>query len=118
MKEITRMLPCYAGPGIAPKMIEFSGFEIGSFFIHHGTAIHQQRFRGDWTVTHKGSGYSVQQSLPSKKRAIWLAKKLEPVCDWGFSGPDGARELSKHARNEINVLRADAMSGDCQGSMP
>jgi hypothetical protein len=71
-----------------------------------------------WTLSHARTGYAVQRHLPSDKRAEWLARKLMALKVWGFSDPQDVRKFDKDILAQITVLRADAMSGDCQGEIP
>lgn len=89
------------------------GESIGPFAIH----MTPESSDREWTVTHVATGYAIQQFLPSKPRAAWLATKLAEIDVWGFTDPQAARAISKDDMAAITVLRTDAMNGDCQGEI-
>lgn len=101
----------------------FTGFRIGPLFCHHAIsddeslllADHGQAEYGDWGITHLPSGASIQRAIPSHFRAIWLARQLLAIP--GMEG-DSVTQVRAAVADEmaaINVLRTDAVNGDCQG---
>ena len=123
---VTRDFPdgslAFANPTIEPRA--YTGFDVGPFFAHFATSDDgRQTCAGEadpgcWHVTHRASGFAVQKSLTTHARGIWLAKKLAEFGSWdGSTREEVLGALSDDDRAAINVLRADAVSGDCQGDM-
>ncbi len=123
---ITRMLPevpeSCERPEIGPH--PFTGFDVGPFFVHLDLADNEAMTVsgtddvGDWVVTHRESGFAVQKGIPTHWRAIWLAQQLLAKSSWsGATKGAVLATLSTSVVDEIRVLRADAMHGDCQGQI-
>lgn len=123
---ITRMLPevpeSCERPEVGPH--PFTGFDVGPFFVHLDLADNEAMTVsgtddvGDWVVTHRASGFAVQKGIPTPWRAIWLAQQLLAKSSWSGSSKDAVlATLNTSVVDEIRVLRADAMHGDCQGEI-
>ena len=123
---ITRMLPevpeSCERPEVGPH--PFTGFDVGPFFVHLDLADNEAMTVsgtddvGDWVVTHRASGFAVQKGIPTPWRAIWLAQQLLAKSSWSGSSKDAVlATLNTSVVDEIRVLRADAMHGDCQGQI-
>jgi len=91
---------------------EEEGVAVGPFALHR-----TPHFQRKWTVSHVATGCVVQEMLPTKKRALWLAKKLTALDVWDFTDPMAAKQIAPDVLGQITTLRADAMHGDCQGSL-
>ncbi|MNM94623.1 hypothetical protein D3C81_1070340 [compost metagenome] len=123
---ITRMLPevpeSCERPEVGPH--PFTGFDVGPFFVHldfsdnEAMTVSGTDDVGDWVVTHRESGFAVQKGIPTPWRAIWLAQKLFAKSSWSGRTKDAVlATLNPSVVDEIRVLRADAMRGDCQGQI-
>jgi len=104
---------------------EFTGFDVGPFFVHATLSDNEIAFLSDsiddcdtWHVTHLESGFAVQKMVPTHARAIWLAKALSTMaCFGGKSKAEVLADVTPELRAQIDVLRADAVNGDCQGTI-
>ena len=123
---VTRDFPAaalvFGNPTIEPRA--YTGFDVGPFFVHFATSDDaRQTCPGGadpdcWHVTHRASGFAAQKNLATHARAIWLAKKLAEFGSWdGSTREEVLAALSADDRAAISALRADALSGDCQGDM-
>lgn len=123
---VTRMFPlvraAHQNPNIEPTAV--TGFDVGPFFVHRGIDDAEGvRFtHADecdlWHVTHRASGFAAQKRIPTHARAIWLAQRLMSFGNWqGESRESVVAALTPEQVTQVQVLRADAVSGDCQGSM-
>lgn len=90
---------------------EVTGVAVGPLAVHRTPHC----ARGAWTVTHIATGCLAQEFLPSKKRALWLAKKLAAIDVWSFTDPNAVKQFAPDVLDQIRSLRVDAMHGDCQG---
>lgn len=126
ISAVTRDFPdgslAFVNPTIEPRA--YTGFDVGPFFVHSATSDDgRQTCAGGadpdcWHVTHRASGFAAQKNLTTHARGIWLAKKLAEIGSWdGSTREEVLGALSDDDRAAINVLRADAVSGDCQGDM-
>lgn len=93
---------------------EATGIAAGPFAVHR-TPHYIGRA---WTVTHVATGCVVQGCLPTKRRALWLAKKLSEFDVWTFTEANAVKEIEPYVLGQIKSLRADAMYGDMQGTAP
>ena len=113
MKKITRSLPCTPVVDGVPTYLDFTGFDVGPLFVHpwfndrHWHARESVR-RHEWTVSHIATGFSVHKFVPTKARAIALAKALRDLDCWDFDRAEDARELPQSVLAEINRLREAA----------
>ena len=123
---VTRDFPdgslAFANQTITPRA--YTGFDVGPFFVHFATSDDGRQTCADladpdcWHVTHRASGFAAQKNLATHARGIWLAKKLAEFGSWdGSTRAEVLAALSADDRAAIKVLRADALSGDCQGDM-
>lgn len=102
----------------------FTGFRIGPLFCHHAFSDDEslllagrgQADYGDWGITHLASGASIQRAIPSHFRAIWLARQLLEIPGMDGDSAPQVRAAVAEQMPAINVLRADAVGGDCQGA--
>lgn len=106
MKTETIALPCTPVVNGLPTMCEFTGERVGQMFVHKGyhDASYLNTARGDWTITHLKSGYSVKKHIGARSRALALARKLSQLGCWDFSDPDDAKRIAKATLNEIRLL--------------
>lgn len=122
----TRMLPevpeSCERPEVGPH--PFTGFDVGPFFVHLDLADNEAMTVsgtdevGDWVVTHRESGFAVQKGIPTPWRAIWLAQSLLALSSWNGDTKDAVlATLKPSVVDQIRVLRADAMHGDCHGQI-
>ncbi|MGY4892342.1 UNVERIFIED_CONTAM: hypothetical protein EX528_18870 [Xanthomonas axonopodis] len=105
----------------APK--DFTGFVVGSLFVHHAISDDETIVMGalgecgigDWNVTHITTGFALQKGIPTHARAMWLAAQLmEFACMEAETVVDCQRLGAAH-REAITALCLDAKHGDCQG---
>lgn len=109
MNAVTRDLPCFPIKDGLPTFETFTGQDIGPFFIHHGRADRKSPSqRGDWTVTHIATGYSVQKDIMAKARAVRLARQLAKLDCWGFTDAEQTRAISPSILRLIADLRSRA----------
>ena len=128
LTAVTVTMPCgeYAERADAGNPREYTGFKVGVFFVHHyisddeiGAMVSDPPSDNDaWTVTHLPTGVAVQKRIPTHSRAIWLATKLRDFHGFNMETADEVRAVLRPHRPQIDVLRADAVSGDCQGLKP
>ena len=107
-------------PRVEPRA--FTGFLVGPFFVHQNVSDDEtlsiDEGGGSWHVSHRASGNAIQKGIPSHARALWLARKLiELPCFSLTSKADVVAAATPTDRIVINVLRIDAVSGDCQGEL-
>lgn len=128
MSEITAavvMMPC--GEDAAKRHVEdrhaHTGFIIGPFFAHYymsddesAALVGSGLQKNAWTVTHLATGFAAQKSIPTHSRAIWLAQQLLALHPFDGDSAVSVREAVSELRGAIDTLRADAVSGDCEGS--
>ncbi|MDR7193383.1 hypothetical protein [Luteimonas terrae] len=124
---VQRMFPelpeAHANPHSAKRLV--TGFDVGPFFVHIGLSDDETlsysngRHEWDtWHVTHRASGFAVQKKINTHPRAIWLAQQLCALDVWDHdTKPALLAGLSQEQLAIIATLRADAMSGDCQGQL-
>lgn len=109
MNAVTRDLPCTPMVDGHPTMLAFTGQDIGPFFIHCGRSDGENPSRrGDWTVTHIATGYSVQKDIMAKARAVRLARQLAKLDCWGFTDAEQTRAISPSILRLIADLRSRA----------
>ncbi|WP_075677667.1 hypothetical protein [Stenotrophomonas sp. TD3] len=102
----------------------FTGFRIGPLFCHHAISDDESLLLagqgeadyGDWGITHLPSGASIQRAIPSHFRAIWLARQLLEIPGMDGDSAPQVRAAVADQMAAINVLRGDAVNGDCQGA--
>lgn len=94
------------------RHVEVSGEAVGPFLVHRCIC-----YRRGWTVTHMKSKFAAHVGLPTKKRAMWLAKELGKLDVWNFDNFEEAKLIPKDVLAAVKVMRADAMFGDMQGSV-
>lgn len=124
---VQRMFPevpeAHANPAAEKRLV--TGFDVGPFFVHIGLSDDEtlsysnDRHEWDtWHVTHRSSGFAVQKKINTHPRAIWLAQQLCALDVWDHdTKPALLAGLSQEQLGIIATLRADAMSGDCQGQL-
>lgn len=90
-----------------------TGDVVGPFLVHRCVD-----YRRGWTVTHIRCKFSAHAALPTKRRAMWLARELAKLDVWDFDTFEAAKLIPADVLTTIKVLRADAMYGDMQGGEP
>lgn len=85
-------------------MFDFTGHDIGPMFVHKAYPdSHGWGMRGNWTVTHTQTGYSVHKGIPSRARADRLARQLAKLPCWDFSDVEACKEATK---DHIQIIRS------------
>lgn len=124
IQAATRMIPLQPGTcKFDPTQRAFTGFDVGPFFVHSAMSDDGVMNVGvdafTWHVSHRATGLSARQRIPTHARAIWLARKLAAFDCW-----DGDTKEAVHAnvtpeiRLQFDALFLDATDGDCQGEIP
>lgn len=85
--------------------VEVEGIALGPFVIHRAVLPIE-----GWTVTHAKTGFVVQQGIPRKDRALWLAGELNGYPVWEFSVASAARNIAPKVLEKIREARGLAMS--------
>lgn len=105
----TRLLPCEPVVNGQPTMLSFTGEVIGKFFIHHTMNDERRELlygtrRSPWTVTHAATGYTVQQGIRNRVRAVALAKELATLDCWDFTDPKAVKSFDPELLAAIKAM--------------
>ena len=108
MNAVTRNLPCEPVIDGIPTMLAFTGQDVGPFFIHPGQPDSEHPPRGNWTVSHINTGYSVHKHIRTKARAIRMARQFAKVDCWDFTEAEQSRAISPDMLRLIADIRRGA----------